>query len=106
MKKILTIIGARPQFIKAGIVSKAIKKCEGLSETLVHTGQHFDSNISDIFFNQLTTPKPDVELIDAGVNILASANMNKIIESTTDMLGKEINDPTSIRRRLYITKYY
>lgn len=59
MKKILTIIGARPQFIKASVVSKAILETEGLSEVIVHTGQHFDNNMSDIFFNQLAIPEPN-----------------------------------------------
>lgn len=62
MKKILTIIGARPQFIKASVVSKAIKGSKGLSEVLVHTGQHFDSNMSNIFFDQLSIPQPDYQL--------------------------------------------
>lgn len=62
MKKILTIIGARPQFIKASVVSKALQQAEGLSEVLVHTGQHFDANMSDIFFNQLGIPRPDYQL--------------------------------------------
>lgn len=58
MKKILTIIGARPQFIKASVVSKAIAETAGLTEVLVHTGQHFDANMSDIFFDQLGIPRP------------------------------------------------
>lgn len=62
MKKILTIIGARPQFIKASVVSKAIEETDGLTEVLVHTGQHFDANMSDIFFNQLGIPRPDYQL--------------------------------------------
>lgn len=62
MKKILTIVGARPQFIKASVVSKAIAETEGLTEILVHTGQHFDANMSDIFFNQLNIPRPDYQL--------------------------------------------
>lgn len=62
MKKILTIIGARPQFIKASVVSKAIQQTEELTEVLVHTGQHFDANMSDIFFNQLGIPRPDYQL--------------------------------------------
>lgn len=53
MQKILTIIGARPQFIKA------IAAAEGLHEVIVHTGQHFDANMSDIFFDQLGIPRPD-----------------------------------------------
>ena len=60
MKKILTIIGARPQFIKASVVSKAIQETDGLTEVLVHTGQHFDANMSDVFFDQLTIPRPIV----------------------------------------------
>lgn len=59
MKKILTIIGARPQFIKASVVSKAIAKADGLQEVILHTGQHFDRNMSDVFFTQLDIPRPD-----------------------------------------------
>ena len=62
MKKILTIIGARPQFIKASVVSKAIQETAGLTEVLVHTGQHFDANMSDVFFDQLAIPRPDYQL--------------------------------------------
>ena len=62
MKKILTIIGARPQFIKASVVSKAIQEAWGLTEILVHTGQHYDANMSDVFFNQLAIPRPDYQL--------------------------------------------
>ncbi len=58
MKKLLTIIGARPQFIKASVVSKAITEADGLQEVIVHTGQHFDTNMSDIFFDQLAIPRP------------------------------------------------
>lgn len=57
--KLLTIIGARPQFIKASVVSKAIAEQEDLSEVIIHTGQHFDANMSDIFFEQLSIPRPD-----------------------------------------------
>lgn len=62
MKKILTVIGARPQFIKASMVSKAIKDSDSLSEIIIHTGQHFDENMSNIFFNQLDIPKPKYQL--------------------------------------------
>ena len=58
MVKILTIVGARPQFIKASVVSKALAGIDGLMEVIVHTGQHFDANMSDIFFDQLGIPRP------------------------------------------------
>jgi UDP-GlcNAc3NAcA epimerase len=59
MKKLLTVIGARPQFIKASVVSYAIRKSGKLKEVLVHTGQHFDANMSDVFFDELGMSKPD-----------------------------------------------
>ncbi len=62
MRKLLTIIGARPQFIKASVVSKAIAETDGLREVIVHTGQHFDANMSDIFFDQLAIPRPHHQL--------------------------------------------
>ncbi|MCK9472251.1 UDP-N-acetylglucosamine 2-epimerase (non-hydrolyzing) [Sulfurimonas sp.] len=57
--KILTILGARPQFIKAGSVSRAIAKHKEIEEIIVHTGQHYDANMSDIFFEEMQIPKPD-----------------------------------------------
>lgn len=68
--KIITIIGARPQFIKAATVSRAIaeynkaltKGQELMTEVLVHTGQHYDENMSDVFFEELDIPQPDYHL--------------------------------------------
>ncbi|MFB1632411.1 MULTISPECIES: non-hydrolyzing UDP-N-acetylglucosamine 2-epimerase [unclassified Pseudomonas] len=60
--KILTIIGARPQFIKASVVSRAIAQRKNLNEVIVHTGQHFDTNMSDVFFEQLQIPRPCYQL--------------------------------------------
>ncbi len=57
--KIMTILGARPQFIKAGSVSREIAKHIDIKEIIVHTGQHYDSNMSDIFFDEMKIPKPD-----------------------------------------------
>lgn len=58
MIKILTVVGARPQFIKASVVSRAISQSSELCEVLVHTGQHFDPNMSEVFFTQLGIPQP------------------------------------------------
>ena len=66
--KLFTVIGARPQFIKASVVSKAIQEANGITETIVHTGQHFDSNMSDVFFNQLNIPRPSHQLDIHGGN--------------------------------------
>jgi UDP-GlcNAc3NAcA epimerase len=59
---ILTIVGARPQFIKAMPVSKAIAGHGGLREVLIHTGQHFDHGMSDVFFEELELRRPDYTL--------------------------------------------
>lgn len=56
--KILTIIGARPQFIKAAAVSYAFAQYENIQEVILHTGQHFDTNMSNVFFEELCIPKP------------------------------------------------
>lgn len=62
MKKIVSVLGARPQFIKAAVVSRHIAQTNGLIECIVHTGQHFDSNMSDIFFEEMDIPKPNYNL--------------------------------------------
>lgn len=62
MIKILTIVGARPQFIKAAAVSRAFSKHKEIQEIIVHTGQHFDKNMSDVFFEEMQIPKPHYNL--------------------------------------------
>lgn len=60
--KITTIIGARPQFIKAAAVSRAFEKSPDVDETIVHTGQHYDRNMSEVFFTELDIPEPHTNL--------------------------------------------
>ncbi|WP_193370327.1 non-hydrolyzing UDP-N-acetylglucosamine 2-epimerase [Pelagibius marinus] len=66
MLKLVTVIGARPQFIKAAAVSRAVARQDGIAEVMVHTGQHFDTNMSEIFFEELGIPAPDHHLDIAG----------------------------------------
>lgn len=71
--KIVTILGARPQFIKAATVSRAIAERNKtlnnqIEEIIIHTGQHFDSNMSDVFFDQLDIPRPDHNLNINGIS--------------------------------------
>ncbi len=60
--KVVTVVGARPQFIKAAVVSKALAARANVSEVLLHTGQHFDENMSDVFFTELGMPRPAYNL--------------------------------------------
>ena len=64
--KILTVLGARPQFIKAAAFSRAIKKYEGVEEIIIHTGQHYDQNMSDVFFTEMDIPLPKYKLQTGG----------------------------------------
>jgi UDP-N-acetylglucosamine 2-epimerase (non-hydrolysing) len=59
---ILHVVGARPNFMKAAPVLHALRKRSAVQQTLVHTGQHYDANMSDVFFSQLEIPLPDVNL--------------------------------------------
>ena len=67
-KKVLTVVGARPQFIKAAALSRAIEKIGQIEEVIVHTGQHFDFNMSDIFFEEMRIPKPSHKLFISGLS--------------------------------------
>jgi len=61
MRKIVSIVGARPQFIKAAILSRQFRLL-GVQESIIHTGQHFEANMSDIFFREMEIPKPAYQL--------------------------------------------
>jgi UDP-GlcNAc3NAcA epimerase len=82
----VTIIGARPQFIKACMVSMAIRRTPGIRECIVHTGQHFDPNMSDVFFDELELPMPEHHLgIGGGSH---GRNTGRMIEAVEDVLVK------------------
>lgn len=90
MKKIVTVIGARPQFIKAAVVSRQIKSRDDLAEVLVHTGQHFDDNMSRIFFDELGIPAPIFNLgIGGGSH---AANTGRAMEGIEQIILGERPD--------------
>lgn len=60
--KLLTIVGARPQFVKAAVLSRLFSKSKNIQEILLHTGQHFDHQMSQVFFDQLDIPQPHYDL--------------------------------------------
>jgi UDP-GlcNAc3NAcA epimerase len=92
MKRIITIIGARPQIIKAAALSRAIKNhfSSQIQETIVHTGQHYDDNMSAVFFEELQIPKPDYHLsVGSGKHGEQTA---KMIQGIEEILLKEKPD--------------
>lgn len=85
--KILTVIGARPQFIKAAAISRVISSTNGVEEILLHTGQHYDTNMSDVFFSELGIPSPDYNLgIGGGGH---GAQTGRMLEAIENVLIKE-----------------
>lgn len=87
--KLLTVLGARPQFIKASVVSHALR-AEGIEEVLVHTGQHFDESMSDVFFRDLDLPQPHHQL---GVHSLNHGAMTgRMMESLERLVLQECPD--------------
>lgn len=79
--KVITVVGARPQFVKAAIVSRALR-AKGADEALVHTGQHFDPNMSQVFFDELEMPPPVRHLgIGGGTHGQNTGRMIERIES-------------------------
>lgn len=81
--KITTIIGARPQFVKAAVVSRAFREHRpDVQETIIHTGQHYDANMSDVFFDELDIPRPNHHLgIGGGTHGQNTGRMLEAIET-------------------------
>lgn len=86
MNKIITIVGARPQFVKAAAVSREMAN-SNIHEILVHTGQHFDKNMSDVFFDEMQIPKPDFNL---EINSLSHGAMTGRMMEQIEKLAIEI----------------
>lgn len=90
MKKVLTIVGARPQFVKAAVVSRAIAATDGIEEVLVHTGQHYDHGMSEVFFEEMDIPHPKYNL---GINGVGHGAMTgRMLEAIEEVLLKEQPD--------------
>ncbi len=90
MIKILTVIGARPQIIKAAAISRAIKHnfSENIKEYIVHTGQHYDENMSQVFFDELGIPLPDYNL---GVGSASHGKQTALMTEGIERLLLQIN---------------
>lgn len=88
--KILSVIGARPQFIKAAALSRELLARPGVRGVLVHTGQHFDPNMSNVFFEELEIPRPDYNLgIQSGNH---GAQTGRMLEKVEEVLQEERPD--------------
>jgi UDP-GlcNAc3NAcA epimerase len=88
--KVITIVGARPQFIKAAAVSRAFAQYPNIKEIIVHTGQHYDANMSEIFFEEMQIPKPGYNL---NINGLGHGAMTgQMIEAIEKVLIAEKPD--------------
>ncbi len=88
--KVVSIVGARPQFIKAAVISRLIAKEKNITEILIHTGQHFDDNMSAIFFDELLLPKPKYYL---DINQAGHAEMTgRMLMAIEAILMKESPD--------------
>ena len=89
MKKIITIVGARPQFVKAATLSRQFSLL-GVDEKIIHTGQHYDANMSDIFFEEMEIPKPTYNLDIHGVG--HGAMTGRMLEGIEEILLNELPD--------------
>jgi len=87
---VVTIVGARPQFVKTAVVSRALRAVPGVQEVLVHTGQHYDEAMSAVFFQELEIPQPDY-FLEAGSG-RHGAQTGRMLERIEDVLIMERPD--------------
>ena len=76
--KIVTVIGARPQFIKAASLSREIKNHKNINEVIIHTGQHFDENMSKIFFDEMKIDSKGLKKTSTGYYSTSESVLNKL----------------------------
>ncbi len=87
MIRLLTVVGARPQFVKAAALSRVLANDANFQEVLVHTGQHFDENMSEVFFDEMEIPRPDYHM---EINRLGHGAMTgRMLEEIEKVLLKE-----------------
>lgn len=87
---VFTVVGARPQFVKAAVVSRAIAETNGAREFLVHTGQHFDRGMSDVFFEEMQIPAPAESLGIGGLS--HGAMVGRMLEEIEKLIIREKPD--------------
>lgn len=91
--RICTIVGARPQFVKAAVVSRAVRDLQGenVKEIILHTGQHYDSGMSDVFFDEMEIPRPDHHLkIGGGTHGQNTGRMIERIEAVLQDVAPDL----------------
>jgi UDP-GlcNAc3NAcA epimerase len=88
--RVASVLGARPQFIKAAVVSQALRAVSGVQEVFVHTGQHYDDKMSRVFFEELELPEPDYHLgVGSGTH---GAQTGRMLERVEEVLLRERPD--------------
>ncbi len=91
MIRIVTIVGARPQFIKAAVVSRAIRSSLGITEDVIHTGQHYDDDMSAVFFEELEMAEPCLNLgVGSGSHGAQTARMLEPLEAALRELAPDL----------------
>jgi UDP-GlcNAc3NAcA epimerase len=89
--RIATVLGARPQFIKASVVSRALAARPGIEEKLIHTGQHYDANLSDVFFHELGIPGPSLRLdVGSASDVVQTARIMEALDGVLSDLQPDL----------------
>ena len=106
MIKILTIIGARPQIIKAAAISRAVAKRNDVEEIIVHTGQHYDQNMSEVFFDELGIPIPNASLeIEIDSYLLIKTDENGRLDERDTVFANGGNERVSTLNSQNVTEF-